>query len=758
MRITFINSLFIGFILLQNCNSPETNMSATDQRVEDLLKQMTLEEKIGQLNLYNGTWDVTGPAPAEGDSKEKYDNIKKGLVGGMLNILTAEATREAQELAVENSRLGIPLIFGYDVVHGYKTMAPIPLAQAASWDPEVARKSNEVAALEASSAGVHWSYAPMIDVTRDPRWGRMMESPGEDPYLASRFAEAWVDGFQGEDLANPHTLAACAKHFAGYGFVEAGRDYNSADISLQTLYNISLPPFKAAAKAGVATVMNSFNEIAGVPATGSELLQRDLLKGDWEFSGFVVSDWASVGEMITHGFAGDDAEAAYKALKAGSDMDMEARVYERALGKVINDGQLDVSLVDDAVRRILKVKFDLGLFDDPYLYCDSEKEQNNLLTPDNLAASRDAAKKSIVLLKNKNNLLPLKKSGSIAVIGSLAESKDIPLGSWRAQAVTNSAVSLLEGIQSAVGTNAQVNYTPGYTLTEGLRSFTTELNIVTEDKSGFAKAIALAKSSDVVILAMGEDCWQTGEGRSQTSINLKGSQEDLLKELLKVNPNVVITLMNGRSLAIPYLAENAPAILEVWHLGSEAGNAIADVLFGDYNPSGKLPVSFPRNLGQVPIYYNHKNGGRPVPDGGNTVFWSHYTDAPNTPLFPFGYGLSYTNFEYSDFKLSKNQMSASETITVSVMVKNSGSVDGEEVVQFYIRDHVGSVTRPVKELKGFQKILLKAGEVRTLKFEISQETLSYYRLDLTFGTEPGDYTAMVGGNSEQVLSAGFELR
>ena len=735
-------------------------MKDKNLKVEALLSKMTLEEKIGQLNLHNGTWEFTGPVPQDENSQEKADLIKQGLVGGMLNVLTAEGTREAQKLAVENSRLGIPLIFGYDVIHGYKTMAPIPLAQAASWDAEVAKKSSQVAALEAASAGLHWTFAPMMDITRDARWGRMMESPGEDPYLASIMAKAWVEGFQGEDLSNENTIAACAKHFAAYGFAEAGRDYNTVDISLQTLYNTVLPPFKAAADAKAATFMNAFNELNGVPATGSELLQREILKGDWNWDGFVVSDWASIGEMMVHGFAEDTTQAAYLALKAGSDMDMESDVYLDGLKEVYEKEMLDESLLDDAVRRILQVKFDLGLFDDPYKYSDEKREKQNTLTDENLAIARDAAKKSIVLMKNEDDLLPLKKSGQkIAVIGSLAESKDIPLGSWRAQAIENSAVSLLEGVKNVVG-EENVIYAPGYQLTEGLRSFTQELKIAPEDESGFPEAIKAAKSADVVVLAIGEDCWQSGEGRSQTDITLKGSQVALLKELAKVNKNIVVTLMTGRALAIPEVADLAPSILNVWHLGSEAGNAIADILFGDYNPTGKLPVSFPVNVGQVPIYYYKKNTGRP--DGydydDQLVFWSHYTDAPNEPLFSFGHGLSYSTFEYTEMKLSSSEMKASESIEVSIKLKNTSDVDGTETVQLYLRDHVGSVTRPVKELKGFQQVFLKSGEEKEVIFKVNNELLSYYRFDLTFGSEPGKFTAMIGSSSKTLLNKEFMLK
>ena len=710
-------ALAIVLVALIGCESKKKSTASQGpfaKQIDSLLSIMTVEEKAGQLNLYAGSWEFTGPVPEDVNNQKKLENIKSGRVGAMLNVITADGTREAQRLAIENSRLGIPLLFGYDVIHGYKTMMPVPIGQAASWDAEVARAGAAVAAKEASASGINWTFAPMMDIARDARWGRMMESAGEDPYLASYLSKAWIKGYQGEDMSDAATIAACAKHFAAYGFAEAGRDYNTVDISLQTLYNVVLPPFKAASEAGVASFMNSFNEIGGTPANGSELLQRQLLKGAWEYqNGFVVSDWGSIGEMITHGFAADTLEAGYKAITAGSDMDMEAHVYENSLEELVNSGKVSMAILDDAVRRVLTVKYQLGLFDDPYKYCNVDREKTDLLTDENLKVAREAAKKSIVLLKNENNLLPLSKEGqTIAIIGSLASSKDVPLGSWRAQAIENSAVSLKEGIENAVANRSTVQFANGYTLTKGRRQFVYELEFVEGDQSGFKEAIALAKKSDVVVLAMGEDCWQTGEGRSQSDIGLKGDQMDLMYELLKVNKNIVVTLMNGRSLAIPELDENIPAILEVWHLGSEAGNAIADVLFGDYNPSGKLPVSFPRNVGQCPIYYNHKNGGRPGtnPHDAGMVFWSHYTDSPNSPLYPFGYGLSYTIFEYSDLTLSANEMNSTGEIVASVKVKNTGAVEGQETVQCYIRDYVGSVTRPVKELKGFEKITLKPGE------------------------------------------------
>ena len=730
--------------------------SKYDQQVDSLLAKMTLQEKIGQLNLYNGFFEATGPAPDGGAAEKKYDHIKSGLVGGMLNVLGTDEIRATQKLAVENSRLGIPMIFGYDVIHGYQTMAPIPLAQSASWDPKVAEEASRVAAEEAAAAGLNWTYAPMVDIVRDPRWGRVMESAGEDPHLASEFGKAWVKGFQGEDLADIKTIAACTKHFAGYGFAEAGRDYNTVDFGNQTLYNVVLPPFKATVDAGVATFMNAFNIIDGIPSTGSSFLQRKLLKGDWGFEGFVVSDWGSIAEMIPHGFSEDRAEAAQIALSAGSDMDMESNAYVNELEKLAKDNKVDLTQLDDAVRRILRIKFALGLFDDPYKYCNEKREESALLTEENKASARDIARKSIVLLKNEGDLLPLPKKGKkIAIIGSLANSKDVALGSWRAQAIENSAISLVEGLQAVGGD--EISYSEGYRLTTGTRSFFQELTFIEGDSSGFEEAIELAKESDIVIMAMGEDAWQSGEGRSQVDIGFKGDQEVLLDELIKVNPNIVVTLMNGRPLDLTALSKKVPAILEVWHLGSEAGNAIADVLYGDYNPSGKLPMTFPRSVGQVPIYYNQHRTGRPTPPGPGVVFWSHFTDSPNTPLYPFGYGLSYTTFEYSDLKLSSLRMKEGGSIEVSIKLSNTGSVEGEEVVQLYLRDHVGSAARPVKELKGFKKIALKAGESTKVTFTLTEETLSYYRADLTYGTEPGQFTVMIGGNSADLLSQTFRL-
>ncbi len=728
-----------------------------EAKIDALLSRMTLEEKIGQLNQYSSTFDVTGPAPTQGSNRARYTQIRRGRVGSMLNVVGAEATRAAQQLAVENSRLGIPLIFGLDVIHGFQTMFPIPLGEAASWDLDAIQLSARVAAVEAAASGLHWTFAPMVDISRDARWGRVMEGAGEDPYLGAMIAAARVRGFQGEDLSSPETIAACAKHFAGYGFAEAGRDYNTVDISEHTLHNVVLPPFKAAVDAGVVTVMNAFNEIGGVPATASVPLVRDILKGEWGFEGFVVSDWDSVGELITHGVAQNKSEAARLAIAAGADMEMETASYIANLPELVGAGRVEQSLVDDAVRRILRVKFMLGLFDDPYRYSDAQREQQVVGKAEHLEAARDVARKSIVLLENRGNLLPLNKNGlTLAVIGPLADDKDTPLGSWRGRAITDSAVSLLEGVRAAVGPETTVLHARGAELATGERGFISELTLNQDDRSGFPEAVEAARKADVVIVAVGEDAWQTGEGRSQVEIGLKGVQADLVREVQKANPNMVVVLMNGRPLAIEWLQQSVPAIVEAWHLGSQAGHAIADVLFGDYNPSGKLPVSFPRHLGQVPIYYNHKNTGRPGPQ--ELVFWSHYTDAPNTPLYPFGYGLSYTTFEYSDVRLSSEFFKSGEELRVSVDVTNGGSRAGTEVVQLYVRDLIGSVTRPVKELKGFRKIDLEPGESREVTFTLRSEDLAFYTGSGEWKAEPGDFRVFVGGSSDAVKEAGFTLR
>lgn len=729
------------------------NKTAVDRKVDSIISLMTLEEKVGQMNQYNGFWNVTGPAPKDGSAAKKYEHLKKGWVGSMLNVKGVKDVKALQKIAVEETRLGIPVIFGYDVIHGYKTISPIPLAEAASWDLDAIQKSAEIAAAEAAASGLNWTFAPMVDVSRDARWGRVMEGAGEDPYLNSLIAVARVKGFQGN--LGEFSLAACVKHYAGYSFAEAGKDYNTVDVSHNTLHNIILPPFKAAADAGALTFMNSFNELDGIPATGNAYLQREILKKDWNFQGFVVSDWGSMGEMVAHGYSQDLKQAAEQAANAGSDMDMESYGYVEHLAALVREGKVSEDKINDAVRRILKVKYQLGLFDNPYKYCDEAREAATIGKQEFHDGVLDVAKKSIVLLKNEKNLLPLKKQGQkIAVIGALANDKTSPLGSWRIGADDNTAVSVLEGLAKYTGNT--VKYAKGADVVIGEPRFIVETKINMTDKSGFEEAVTTAKGADVVIMVLGEHGLQTGEGRSRADLGLPGVQQELLETVYKANPNIVLVLTNGRPLVIPWAAQNIPAIVESWHLGTQSGNAIAQVLYGDYNPSGKLPMSFPKAVGQLPLYYNHKSTGRP---GGDTptesVFWSHYTDIDNAPLYPFGYGLSYSTFEYSNLKLNANTFAQKGHITVSVDIKNTSKTDGKEVIQLYIRDISGSVTRPVKELKGFEMAEIKAGQTKTVSFNIDEKTIEFYTANNKWEAEPGDFTVFVGGSSAAKLEAPF---
>jgi beta-glucosidase len=752
----------VVFLVLFSCDSTKTIVDnkalkmSVDVKVDSVLKLMTLAEKVGQMNQYNGFWDVTGPTPKDGQAAAKYEHLKQGLVGSMLNVKGAKEVRSIQKIAVEQTRLGIPLLFGFDVVHGYKTISPIPLAEAASWDLNAIKKSAEIAAEEASSVGINWTFAPMVDISRDARWGRVMEGAGEDTYLGSKIAEARVRGFQGNNLSSEKSIAACAKHFAGYAFAEAGRDYNSVDVSEATLQNTILPPFKACVDADVKTFMNSFNDLNGVPATGNQYLQRKILKGDWNFSGFVVSDWGSINEMIAHGYAKSSKDAAEIAANAGSDMDMESYAYIEHLVNLVKEGKVKESLIDNAVKRILRVKFELGLFANPYKYCDEAREKATVGKTEFQEGVLDVAKKSIVLLKNENELLPLAKSGlKIGLIGALAADKTSPLGSWRIGADDNTAISVLEGLQKYKGN--QLTYAKGADLTVGATKFVSELHINTTDTSGFQEAINLAKQSDVVVMVLGEHGLQTGEGRSRTDLGLPGVQQELLEAVFKVNRKVILVLNNGRPLAFPWAAENIPAIVEAWQLGTQSGSAIAQVLYGDYNPSGKLPMTFPRNVGQVPIYYNHKNTGRPTMNEPESVFWSHYSDEKNTPLYPFGFGLSYAKFEYTDLKLSSNSLTKGGKLSVSVTLKNSGKTTGKEVVQLYVRDMVGSLSRPIKELKGFEMIELKANEQKMVTFTIDEKMLEFYTANNKWEAESGDFKVFVGGNSAETLEADFKL-
>jgi beta-glucosidase len=738
-------SVFNHNFFIKELNKP---IDSIEYKINILLKKMTLQEKVGQMNQYNGFWEVTGPAPKDGNAKTKYEHLKMGLVGSVLNVKGVENVRKLQEIVVKESRLGIPLLFGFDVIHGHKTLSPIPLAEAASWDLTAIEKSARIGAIEASAVGINWIFAPMVDITRDARWGRVMEGAGEDPYLGSKIAAARVKGFQGTDLSANNTIAATAKHFAGYGLAESGKDYNTVDIGTSTLYNIVFPPFQAAVQSDVKTVMNSFNVINGIPSTGNKFLQRDILKGKWNFNGFVISDWGSGAEMIDHGFAKDLKQVAEMSANAGSDMDMESYAYVTYLKELVETGKVSMKVIDDAVKRILRVKFELGLFDDPYRYCNSKREKELIYHPDHQAAVLDIAKKSIVLLKNKQQLLPLQKTQkNIAVIGALANEKNSPLGSWRIGSDDNSAVSVIEGLKKYT---SNFVYAKGADVTVGAVNFIQELKINETDKSEFSEAIELAKNSDVVIMVLGEHGFQTGEGRSRTKLDLPGVQQQLLEEVYKVNQNIVLVLMNGRPLAITWADEHIPAILEAWQLGTQSGNAIAEVLFGDYNPAGKIPMTFPRSVGQVPIYYNHYNTGRPGPKP--EVFWSHYSDESTKPLYPFGYGLSYTKFEYSNLQINSSNPSA---IKVSVTVKNTSSFIGEEVTQLYIHDKVASVVRPVKELKGFSKYSLKPNESKLVEFVLTNKELGFYNNNGEFVVEPGEFDVMIGTNSENGLSGSF---
>ena len=745
---------YAAFVLLISFHAAvtaQTNIRGpftTEEKINVLLKKMTLEEKVGQMNQYNGFWEITGPVPAAGDARIKYDHLRKGRVGAVLNVKGTDNVRKLQEIAVKETRLGIPLLFGYDVIHGHKTLFPIPLGEAASWDLQAIERSARISAIEASATGINWTFAPMVDITRDARWGRVMEGAGEDTYLGTKIGLARIKGFQGDDLSANNTIAATAKHFAGYGFPEAGRDYNTVDVGTSTLYNVIFPPFKAAVEADVQTVMNSFNILNGIPATANRFLQRDILKNKWNFKGFVVSDWGSGMEMIDHGFAKDLEQVAELSANAGSDMDMESYAYVNHLKGLVESGKVEVKVIDEAVRRILRVKYALGLFDDPYRYCDAKREKELIYHPDHMAAALEMAKRSIVLLKNENQLLPLKKDQQkIAVIGALANDKNSPLGSWRVGSDDSSGVSFLEGLKKYTG---NFQYAKGADLAIGPVNFINEVTINETDKSGFADAIRLASSSEVVIMVLGEHGFQSGEGRSRTKLDLPGVQQQLLEEVYKVNKNIILVLMNGRPLAITWADEHIPAIVETWQAGTQAGNAIAQVLFGEYNPAGKLPMTFPRSEGQVPIYYNYYNTGRPGPKA--EVFWSHYIDESNKPLYPFGYGLSYTRFQYSNLSI---QASGQSNFKVTVTVTNTGKMAGEEVAQLYIRDKVASVVRPVKELKGFKKFSLQPGESREVEFILTDAELGFYNNSGEFVVEPGEFDVMVGTNSQEGISGKF---
>jgi len=724
--------------------------------IDALMKKMTLEEKLGQMNLPSAG-DITTGQAGNSDIAKK---IKEGKVGGLFNIKSVVKIRDVQKVAVEQSRLKIPLIFGMDVIHGYETVFPIPIGLSCSWDMDLIKRSARIAAIEASADGINWTFSPMVDIARDPRWGRIAEGGGEDPYLGSQIAKAMVTGYQGTDLTKNNTIMSCVKHYAMYGAVEAGRDYNTTDMSHQQMYNTYLPPYKAAVDAGVGTVMASFNDVDGVPATANKWLLTDVLRKQWGFTGFVVTDYTAIDEMVGHGI-GDTQTVSARALMAGIDMDMVGESFLTRTQKSLKEGKVSMARIDAACRRILEAKYKLGLFDDPYKYCDENRAKTEIFTKANRNEARSIAAQSFVLLKNKNNILPLQKSGTIALIGPLADNKENMPGTWSVAADFSKSVSLLTGLQEVVGSQIKILHARGANLDE---------DSLFEDRAGmFGKslrrdsrpasvilqeALDIANRSDVIIAALGESAEMNGESSSRSNINIPAIQIELLKALLKTGKPVVLVLFTGRPLVLKWENENVPAILNVWFGGSEAGYAIADVLFGDVNPSGKLTTTFPQNVGQVPIYYAHKNTGRALEEGKwFEKFRSNYLDVTNDPVYPFGYGLSYTSFSYSDIKLNKISLKGNQTLTASVMVTNTGKYNGKEVVQLYIRDVVGSVTRPVKELKGFQKIELKAGESKTVSFSITPDDLKFYNYDLKYDWEAGDFEIMIGTNSNDVKKA-----
>lgn len=756
MRRTFLMMVALSALVQLAAQTPDVTMNTY---VANLMRKMTLEEKIGQLNLVTPGWGMpTGSVVSKGVE----DNIRKGRVGGLFGIFGPGKVRQAQTLAMNESRLKIPLIFGLDVIHGHKTIFPIPLAISCSWDTVLIERSARIAATEATADGLCWVFSPMVDIARDPRWGRIAEGAGEDPFLGSKMARAMVKGYQGSDLSKDNTVMACVKHFALYGAAEGGRDYNTTDMSRIRMYNEYLPPYKAAVEAGVGSVMSSFNEIDGIPATGNRWLLTNLLRNQWGFKGFVVSDYTSVNEMIAHG-VGDLQTASAMALNAGLDMDMVGEGFLTTLQKSLKAGTITAKQIDDACQRILEAKYKLGLFQDPFRYVNEARPEKEILTEQNRKAAREIAARSMVLLKNENKILPLKKSGTIALIGPLANNQSEMLGTWAVSGDIAKSVTIQQGLQNVAGTGVQILFAKGANITDDT-SFAkrispfakpTEIDARPPD-SLIREAVDVAGKADVVVAVVGEAAEMSGESASRTDLDLPGSQRKLIEALLKTGKPLVVVLMNGRPLTIPWLDEQAPAILEAWFAGTEAGNALADVLFGNYNPSGKLTTSFPRNLGQIPVYYNHKNTGRPF-EGGNPKFKSDYLDVVNEPLYPFGYGLSYTTFSYDSIKLSQSAFRAGQSITASIMVTNTGDIAGEETVQLYIRDLVGSITRPVKELKGFQKVFLKAHESIKVAFTISVNDLKFYNSDLKYVAEPGDFKLFIGANSRDVKEADFRL-
>ena len=723
--------LCMMIFVLTSAAQSQTDESKMNRFVSGLMKKMTLEEKVGQLSQCSGGF-ATGP---NNTRVSRTEDISKGLIGSLLNVSGAANTRKYQEAAMK-SRLRIPLIFGLDVIHGFRTGFPLPLAEAASFDLDAIERGSRCAAKEASAAGLHWTFAPMVDISWDARWGRVMEGAGEDPYYGSLVAKARVRGLQGDDLSKENTILSCIKHFAGYGASTAGKDYNSVDMSMGQFANFYMPPYKAGAEAGAATFMSAFNDFNNEPATGSSFLLRELLKNQWGFKGFVVSDWGSVGEMINHRYAKDEKEAAYKGIKAGLDMEMVSECYSKNLITLIKEGKVSVKLVDDAVRRILEQKYKLGLFDAPFRYCDEERERTVIGSEESRKEACYVAERSVVLLKNEGAVLPLSPSvKKVALVGALAKSQKDMCGAWSCAEVSK-VVTLYEAMEKR---GVTVNYNDGYDLKKN--------QIVNLEQT-----LAAARQSDVVVIAMGEQAWESGEMRSKGDISISSEQQKLVSELVKTGKPVVVLMMCGRPVIFNEVRRDAPAILCTWWLGSEAGNAICNVLFGDYNPSGKLPMTFPQHNGQIPLYYQYKSTGRPTALGG---WCAKYIDIPTEPAYPFGYGLSYTTFEYSDVKLLPGN--GNTYARVAVTVKNTGKYEGEEVVQLYVRDEVASITRPIKELKGFDKIKLKVGESRTVTFDVKDEQLGFYNNQMKFVVEKGDFTFMVGGNSRDLQEIKYTL-
>ena len=727
-----------AFVFLSALASPP--QSDVEKKIDALLARMTLEEKLGQLQQLDGE--------ANGNYRpEHLKLVREGLLGSTLNVRGAKQTNELQRVAVEESRLKIPLLFGFDVIHGYRTIFPVPLGEAASWDPATVERAAAVAAAEAGAAGVRWTFAPMLDIARDPRWGRIVEGAGEDPYLGSAMARARVRGFQGADYSAPDKVVACAKHWVGYGAAEGGRDYNTTDISEGRLREVYFPPFKAAVEAGVGTFMSAFNDLNGVPASANPFTLTKVLRGEWKFDGFVVSDYESVRELINHGLAADEAAAARSAINAGVDMEMVSRLYGKFAPQLIREGKLSQSTIDNAVRRILRIKFRLGLFDKPY--ADEAREQATILSRANVETAREVAARSIVLLKNDRDVLPLAKNArSIAVIGPLADNQPDMLGSWTGDGRKEDVVTLLAGVRAKASPATKINYARGCAIESTSIDGAAEALWLDE-------AVRIARGADVVVVALGESADMTGEAASRASLDLPGRQLELVKAVIAIGKPTVVVLMNGRPLTINWIADNAPAILETWFAGIQAGNAIADVLFGDVNPGGKLPVTFPRAVGQVPLYYAHKKTGRPA-DPSNK-YTSKYLDNQVTPLFPFGYGLSYTRFRLTNLRLSAQSIKSNGSISVSVDMENVGKRTGDQVVQLYIRDVAASVTRPVKELKGFERITLKPAEKRRVQFTLAPEQLAFYNRDMRFVVEPGEFKVFVGTNSLEELEASFRV-